>query len=472
MSFLGIDIGTTGTKAIVLDRNGQILGRAEANYPLSVPQPGWSEQEPEDWWTATRACMEQLEHLDIEAIGLAGQMHGAVFLDAELRVIRPAILWNDQRTVHEVAEIESVVGSDRIRALTLNPPLTGFQLPKLLWLRHQEPNSYERLRHLLLPKDFVRLRLTGALATDVSDASGTGAFDVRNRRWSEETLRALNLNGEIFPAVFESDMVTGHTNGGIPVVGGGGDQAASAIGTGAAAPGVVSISLGTSGVVFSAIDQPGEVMNDAIHMFCHANRAWHTMGVTLNCGGSLRWYRDTLRPGENYDQLAAEASEVVPGSEGLVFHPYLSGERCPHNDPSARALFYGASLAHRRAHFTRAVFEGATFGLADAFHALGAPATEVVATGGGARSTLWCQMLSDVLGIPCKRLVSDEGPALGAAMLAGVGVGAWADVHEAVKICVTPKDRLEPSGADYGPAYAQYRHLYRSIRDTQSLQVN
>lgn len=473
-TFLGIDVGTSGCKALLIDDSGRVLRQASAEYPILVPRPMWTEQNPEDWWAGVLACIAEIGEPNPDAIGLTGQMHGSVFLDADGRVVRPALLWNDQRTVEECAEIDRRVGADRLRTITRNPPLTGFQAPKVLWLRNHEPEAFARVRSVLLPKDFIRFRLTGAYATEVSDASGTGLLDVPGRQWSSEVLAALELPAEWFPEVFESDVVSARTRGvpgladGIPVVGGGGDQAAGAVGTGAVVPGVLSVSLGTSGVVFTALDSPEFDKAGAAHTFCHANRAWHAMGVMLSCGGALRWLRDTLYPGQSYDVIAEEASAVAAGAEGLTFLPYLTGERCPHNDPRARAGWMGLTLGHGRAHMARATFEGITFGLRDGFDllaGLGAKSDEVRLTGGGAKSAFWTQLIADTFGSRCVTLESDEGPAFGAAVLAGVGVGRWSDVAEACREVIRPKGAVEPQAEPAGASLIRYRDLYARTRD-------
>jgi len=463
---VGLDIGTSGCKALVVDENGAVLAQAHAEYPLSTPQPGWSEQDPEDWWAAAQACLAQVEPFD--AIGLSGQMHGSVFIDDAGQVIRPALLWNDQRTAQECALIDLVVGADRVREVTSNPPLTGFQLPKLLWLRRHEPNAYGRTRRVLLPKDFIRWRLTGKMGTEPSDASGTGCFHVRERRWATEMLQELEVDPELFPAVVESWSADAKTSEGVPVAAGGGDQAAGAVGTGAVVPGIVSVSLGTSGVVFVAQDEPIADPTGATHTFCHANGAWHRMGVMLSCGGSLRWFRDTLAPGTEYDALAAEAGSTAPGADGLRFRPYLAGERCPHNDPTLRGSFDGLSLSHRRGHLARAVFEGVTFGIVDCLRAVlpaerlpgidgGGPSETVLrVTGGGAKGRFWLQMLADATGLTCATLEADEGPAYGAALLAGVGVGVWPSVASACAATIRERGRVEPGEASYAEAYARF----------------
>jgi len=465
---LGIDVGTSGCKVLLIDETGSVLQQASAEYPLSVPRPMWSEQNPEDWWAGVQKCLSEFDLSSIDAIGVTGQMHGAVFLDADDQVIRPAILWNDQRTVAECQQIDQEVGADLVRAITCNPPLTGFQVPKLLWLRNHEPQNYSRVQSVLLPKDYIRFKLTGVKATEVSDASGTGVFDVPNRKWSSQMLKALDLPESFFPQCFESHVVTGKTTGGIPVVGGGGDQAAGAVGTGAVAPGVISVSLGTSGVVFTAIDDANYDKSGAAHTFCHANEKWHAMGVMLSCGGALRWYRDTLSQGMNYDQISAEAETTTPGSDGLIFLPYLTGERCPHNDPYARGAFAGLNLSHTHAHLSRAVFEGISFGLLDGLNlllGLGAQSDEIRVTSGGAKSRFWIQMLADVFGRPCSTLECDEGPAYGAAILAGVGIQLWPDVQTACRSTIRPKATIAPSGTDFSGLYVKYRQLYEKTRD-------
>ena len=470
---LGIDVGTSGCKVLLIDETGRILKQASAEYPLSTPRPGWSEQDPEDWWQGVRTCLERIGEPRPDAIGLTGQMHGAVFLDANDEVVRPAILWNDQRTVEECAEIDEAVGPETVRATTCNPPLTGFQAPKILWLRNHELSNYGRTRAVLLPKDYIRLRLTGHRATEVSDASGTGLFDVPNRRWALGMMAALDLDPMLFPSCGESALPTTRSRAvaglaeGIPVVGGGGDQAAAAVGTGAVVPGIVSVSLGTSGVVFTAIEKPEYDPSGAAHTFCHANGGWHAMGVMLSCAGALRWYRDAFMPGAGYDAISEEAAKAPPGCDGLTFLPYLTGERTPHNDPHARGAWAGISLSHTRAHFTRSIFEGATFGLREGFEALqalGARADELRVNGGGSKSALWLQILADVFRTPCTTLEVDEGPAFGAALLAGVGAEVWPDVASASRAAVRRKGIVEPSGADYEEAYARYKALYRATK--------
>jgi xylulokinase len=463
---LGIDVGTSGCKVLLIDESGRILKQAGREYPLLVPQPLWSEQNPEDWWAGVEACLAEIGEPNPDAIGLTGQMHGAV--------IRPAILWNDQRTVAECREIDHTVGKESVRRITCNPPLTGFQAPKVLWLRNHEPENFARVKQVLLPKDYIRYRLSGAFKTEVSDASGTGLLDVAARDWSQEMFQKLNLSPSWFPDVHESDEVTAHTNGagglsaGIPIVGGGGDQAAAAVGTGAVKPGVLSVSLGTSGVVFTSIPGASFDPGGAAHTFCHANRGWHAMGVMLSCGGALRWLRDTLYSGQEYDVVNAEAASVAPGAEGLIFLPYLTGERCPHNDPLARGGWNGLTLNHGRGHMARAVFEGVTFGLLDGLNllkGLGATGSQVRVTGGGAKSALWLQLLADAFEMPVVTLETDEGPAFGAALLAGVGTGIWTDVQGACEATVREKAETQQSGESYAKSYARYRALYPAVRE-------
>ncbi len=475
---LGIDVGTSGCKVLLIDETGRVLKQASAEYPLSIPAPNCSEQNPEDWWHGVQHCLEEIGEPNPDAIGLTGQMHGAVFLDANDEVIRPAILWNDQRTVEECAEIDQVVGAERVRAVTCNPPLTGFQLPKVLWLRNHELSNFQKLKSVLLPKDYIRFKLTGVKATEVSDASGTGLLDVPARNWSGEMMGMLELDPAMFPFCYESSAVSAKTNGtgglsaGIPVVGGGGDQAAGAVGTGAVEPGVISVSLGTSGVVFTAIDAPNYDPGGAAHTFCHANGGWHAMGVMLSCGGALRWYRDTLATGKTYDMIAADAYMSEVGAKGITFLPYLSGERCPHNDPIARGVFAGLNLGSTKSDISRAIFEGISYGLLDGMNlllGLGATAEEIRVTSGGAKSKFWVQMLADMFQKPCVTLESDEGPAMGAAILAGVGANVWPDVKSACREVIRTKSRFEPTSSLYAPGYKKYQALYASIKDWNRL---
>jgi xylulokinase len=459
-SLVGLDIGTTGVKALALSADGVVTGRAEEEYPLSTPRPGWAEQDPEDWVRAAEIALAQLGGGE-RSVGLSGQMHGLVVLDSEQRVLRPAILWNDQRTAAECAEIEERIGLGRLIELTGNRALPGFTAPKLLWLRRHEPEVYARVEHVLLPKDYVRLRLTGERATDAADASGTLLFDVSRRRWSEEVLAALELPEAWLPAAYESPDV--------PSAPGAGDQAAAALGVGVDRPGPLSVVLGTSGVVFAALPGFAADPQARVHAFCHAvPGGWHAMGVMLSAAGSLRWLRDAV--GGTYGELIGEAERWPPGAEGLTFLPYLQGERTPHADPNARGAFVGLTLRHDRGALVRAVLEGVAYGLRDSLEllrGLGVEADVGRASGGGARSDLWLRIVATVLDLPLERPVVEEGSAYGAALLAGVAAGSFADVHEAVEACVRTTGRTapEPSWRDaYEAGYARFRALYPALR--------
>ena len=461
-ALVGLDVGTTGIKAVAVSGDGTVLARAETAYPLSTPHPGWAEQDPEDW---RRGAEQALEELDVvpAALGLSGQMHGLVALDGADRVLRPAILWNDQRTAAECAEIESRVGRERLIQLTGNRALTGFTAPKLLWLRRHEPDVYSRIDSILLPKDYVRLRLVGERAIDVADASGTLLFDVAHRRWSEDVLHALDIPGSWLPPVFESPEVPGAP--------GAGDQAAAAIGVGADRPAAVSVVLGTSGVVFSALPAFAVDPQARAHVFCHAvPGAWHAMGVMLSAAGSLRWFRDAIGSRDGYETLLAEAERWPPTVERLSFLPYLAGERTPHADPDARGAFTGLSLRHDRGALVRAVLEGVAYGLRDSLELLrqlGVQPTVGRISGGGARSALWVRVLASVLQLRLERTEVDAGSAFGAALLAGVSAGMFADVHDAVERCVRIVDVVEPEpewAAAYEGGYERFRSLYPALR--------
>jgi xylulokinase len=452
---VGLDVGTTGVKAVAISPDGRVLAAASEEYALSTPHPGWAEQDPEDWWRAAQACLERLPkgHL-----GLSGQMHGLVVLDAEDRVLRPAILWNDQRTAAECAEIETRVGLERLIELTGNRALTGFTAPKLLWLRRHEPDTYARIRHVLLPKDYVRLRLTGENAIDAADASGTLLFDVAGRRWSDEVCAALEVPLEWLPTVHESTEIAGA-----------GDQAAAALGVGIASAGPVSVVLGTSGVVFAVLPAYAPDVRARVHVFCHAvPDTWHAMGVMLSAAGSFAWLRHAV--GADYGVLDDEAARWAPGTEGLLFAPYLAGERTPHADPDARGAFTGLSLRHDRGALARATLEGVAYGLRDSLELLrelGVDPKIGRASGGGARSDLWLHIVASVLGLPLERTESEEGSAFGAALLAGVRAGVFEDAADAVARCVRIRDRIEPDpdwSAAYERGYDRYRLLYPTLR--------
>ncbi len=461
---VGLDVGTSGVKALAISPDGHVVARAEEEYELSLPRPGWAEQDPEDWWRATERALAALP--PAAAIGLSGQMHGLVALDANDRVLRPAILWNDQRTAVECAEIEERIGLERLIELTGNRALPGFTAPKLLWLRRHEPDVYARIAHVLLPKDYIRLRLTGERATDVADASGTLLFDVARRRWSDDVLDALELPRAWLPDAFESTDVPGAP--------GAGDQAAGALGVGIDSPGPVSVVLGTSGVVFAVLPSFAADPQARVHAFCHAvPGAWHAMGVMLNAAGALRWLRESVLR-QPYEELLEEAARWEPGVEGLQFQPYLAGERTPHADPAARAAFVGLSLRHDAGAMTRAVLEGVAYGLRDCFELLrelGVEADAGRVSGGGARSELWLRIVASVLGIPLERTVVEEGAAFGAALLAGVRAGVYADVHEAIERAVHVRDVVEPDPAwrgAYDEGYARYRRLYPALRPLEA----
>jgi len=454
---VGLDVGTSGVKAIAVSAPGEVLARAEHAYPASSPHPGWSEQDPEDWWRAAEAALADLRVKPV-GVGFSGQMHGLVALDAERRVLRPAILWNDQRTAAECAEIEERVGFDRLVELTGNRALTGFTAPKLLWLRRHEPEVYARIRHVLLPKDYVRLRLEGTLAIDAADASGTLLFDVVRRRWSEEVLDVLELPAAWLPPVSESTEI-----------GGAGDQAAGALGVGVDRPGPLSVVLGTSGVVFAVLERYAADPQARLHTFCHAlPETWHAMGVMLSAAGSLGWLRGVV--GGDFATLVEEAAAWPPGTEGLLFQPYLTGERTPYADPAARAAFAGLTVRHDRGALARAVLEGVAYGLRDSLELLRAVGVDVDRgriSGGGGRSGLWTEIVATVLGLPLERTAVDEGAAYGAALLAGVRAGVFADAHEAVDACVRVTAVVEPNAAwadAYADGYDRYGRLYPALR--------
>lgn len=486
--FLGIDSSTTGVKALLIDEAGNVTGTATSELPLSTPKPLWSEQDPADWWqgtvTSIRRVLSQtgLSGHDVTAVGLTGQMHGLTILDEAGQVLRPAMLWNDQRTGAECDDIRERLGQANLIKITGNDALTGFTAPKILWVKKHEPDIYARIKHILLPKDYVRFQLTGAYATDRAGGAGTLLFDLARRDWSSEVLTALDIPAGWLPPTHEGPQVTGQVSpeaadatglkAGTPVVGGGGDQAAQAVGVGAVQPGIIALTLGTSGVVFASTGEPFIEPEGRLHAFCHAvPDRWHLMGVMLSAAGSLRWYRDTVAAGTDFDTLLAPAADAPPGSEGLLFLPYLTGERTPHPDPLARGAFVGLTIRHTQAHLTRAVLEGVAFGLRDSFELIKsaglAEIKQVRVSGGGARSALWRQILADVFQAELVTVNTTEGAAYGAALLAGVGAGTWPDVDTACEttINVTGSTAPTPAGiAHYEPFYAQYRQLYPALR--------
>jgi xylulokinase len=485
---LGIDVGTTGSKALLINEAGAVVANATTEYPMLTPRPLWAEQNPADWWAATvtsiRRVLEKAnaDAAEVAAVGLTGQMHGLVLLDAQGNVLRPCIMWNDQRTAAECAAITETVGREKVLQLTGNPVLPGFTAPKVLWVRQHEPGVYGRIATILLPKDYVRYRLTHGFFSEVSDASGTSLFDVGCRGWSDEMLHALDIPRAWLPEVTESPVASATVSSraaretgllaGTPVVGGGGDQAAQAVGTGIVVEGVVSATLGTSGVVFAASDTYRLEPEGKLHAFCHAvPDKWHLMGVVLSAAGSLQWYRDTFAPNTPFDELVSEAETVPAGSEGLLYLPYLTGERTPHADPHARGAWVGLTVRHSRAHLTRSVLEGVAFALKDSFTLISqaglGQVEQVRVSGGGARSSLWRQIMADVLAAPLATVNTTEGAAYGAALLAGVGAGLFADIAAACKTSVQVIGQTMPgmNAAIYADYYPRYQALYPALAE-------
>jgi xylulokinase len=495
---LGIDVGTGGTRALVIDESGSVIASATADHqPFASPQTGWAEQDPDNWWHAcTAAVPRALEAAGIDgaavaAIGLSGQMHGATLLDDRGSVVRPALIWCDQRTQAECDAITDRIGAARLIELTSNPALTGFTLPKLLWVRTHEPDAWARVRHVLLPKDFIRFKLTGRHATDVADASGTLLFDVGGRRWSAAMLDAMDIDPELLPEVFESPQITGVVSdegaaatglrAGTPVVAGGGDQAAGAVGMGIVQPGVVSATIGTSGVVFAATDRPALDPQGRVHTFCHAVPGrWHVMGVTQAAGLSLRWFRDRFGSGPDdgrdpYERLSDEARDVPPGADGVLWAPYLMGERTPHLDAGARAALVGLAASHDRSHIIRAILEGVAFSLRDSLEILRemqVPVTAIRVGGGGARSALWRQIQADVYEHAVETVDAEEGAAYGAALLAGVGAGVWPDVDRACAAVVRIASHTDPdpeAARVLAACYRAFTRLYPALRTVRGV---
>lgn len=490
---LGIDVGTGGTRALILDERGAVVSSAtEDHQPFASPQIGWAEQNPDDWWRACgiavrRALAQAKLHKEkdqISCVGLSGQMHGAVLLDEQDRVVRPALIWCDVRTEKQCRELTAQVGADKLIQLTCNPALTNFTLTKCLWVRENEPENWRRVRSVMLPKDYVRFRLTGERATDVADASGTLLLDVANRRWSKALLNLVQMDESLLPRLYESPEICGQISNagaeatglkeGTPVVAGAGDQAAGAIGMGIVSPGAVSATIGTSGVVLAATDRPALDSQGRVHTFCHAVPGrWIAMGVTQAAGLSLRWFRDQFGSGnrqQSYESLTAEAAKAPPGCDGLLWAPYLMGERTPYLDPAARGMLVGLTASHTRAHVIRAILEGVAFSLRDTFtifREMEVPVTRIRLGGGGARSPLWRQIQADIYGQPVETVAAEEGAAHGAAILAGIGAKIWPSVDEACQSVVRAVERISPDPKNSlasQKSYAVYRRIYPAMK--------
>lgn len=485
--FIGMDISTTSAKAIIIDETGDVKAIGSTSQPISQPYPLWSEQNPSDWWDGMVSSIQSalkdsnLSGDDIAAVGLTGQMHGMVMLDEAGEVLRPSILWNDQRTQKQCDEMTEAVGFSRLIELTGNRALPGFTAPKILWVKEHEPDIYAKCAQVLLPKDYIRYKLTGTYATDLAGAAGTSLLNVANRQWSDDVLEMLDIPREWMPPVHEGTQITGEISAetakitglsaGTPVVGGGGDQAAGAVGMGCVTPEKIGVTVGTSGVVFAPLANYAFEPDGRLHAFCHAvPNQWHFMGVMLSAAGSLQWYHDTLAPDSSFDDLLAEAVDIPAGSEGLYFLPYLTGERTPHPDPLARGAFVGLTSRHTRGHMTRAVLEGVAFGIKDMFELIanaGLPDSfEVRISGGGAKSPIWQQIIADVLQAPLVNVNTTEGGAFGAALLAAVGVGAFPDVASACEATINTGDEVQPSenAAVYQEHYAIYHQLYPMLK--------
>lgn len=495
---IGVDIGTSGTKTVLFDTKGNTIASATEEYPMYQPNIGWAEQNPEHWWKAALQSLSEaikksaINPADIKGVGLSGQMHGLVMLDEENKVIRNSIIWCDQRSEKECKEITEKVGEQRLLEITANPALTGFTAAKLLWVRNNEPENYNKIKKVMLPKDYIRFMLTGEFATEVSDASGMQFLDIKKRCWSDEVLEKLEIDKKWLCKVYESCEVTGHVTAsaarltglpeGVIVAGGAGDQAAGAVGNGIVKKGVISSTIGTSGVVFAHMEKMEVDMKGRVHTFCHAvPGCWHVMGVTQGAGLSLNWFRDNFcieekRTGElmqvdPYVLMDKEAELIEAGSKGIIYLPYLMGERTPHLDPNARGVFFGLSAAHTKAHMIRSIMEGVTYSLRDCLgiiREMGVDETQVRASGGGGRSKLWRQMQADMFKTPIYTTNSSEGPALGVAILAGVAAGIYKDVQSACEAIITVKDEIKPdlnTGAAYDKYYEIYKNLYINLKN-------
>ncbi len=498
MKFLGIDVGTGGTRAVVVDTEGRVTSSATVEHvPFASPQTGWAEQDPRDWWRASTLAIREVlrkENADeIGAVGLSGQMHGAVLLGARDEVLRSSIIWCDQRTGAQCMAITKMIGPERLIEFTCNPALTGFTLPKMLWVREFEPDIWREVRSVMLPKDYVRLRLSGEKATDVADASGTLLFDVAGRKWSEQMLSASEIDVRLLPRVYESPEVTGTVSKSgaeatglherTLIIAGGGDQAAGAVGMGIVRAGTVSATIGTSGVVFAATDKPALDPKGRVHTFCHAVPGrWHVMGVTQGAGLSLRWFRDQFGAGaedgrDPYERLTEEAVRVSPSASGLIWTPYLMGERTPHLDPDARAALVGLTASHTRAHVVRAILEGVAFSLRDTFEIfkeMNVPVAEIRLGGGGARSKLWRQIQADVYGREVETVQAEEGAAFGAALLAGVGAAAWPSVDAACDAVVRIACTVEPNAESVkilDRQYEKFQRVYPALRPLENIEL-
>lgn len=472
---IGVDIGTSGTKTVLFDENGNKIRSKTVEYPMYQPKNGWAEQNPEDWYNAVYETLKfvsegiENENDKICGIGLSGQMHGLVMLDKDGEVIRPSIIWCDQRTEKECKEITSLVGKERLIEITANPALTGFTASKILWVRNNEPENYAKCAKILLPKDYIRYRLTGVFATEVSDASGMQLLDVPNRCWSDEVLEKLSIDKSLLAPVYESVEVTGKVTGigileGVPVVGGAGDNAAAAVGSGVVESGKAFTTIGTSGVVYAHTDKPVIDKGGRVHTFCCAvPNKWHVMGVTQGAGLSLKWFRTNFAESLSYKEIDELASEVKIGAESLIYLPYLMGERTPHLDPNARGVFFGISAMHEKKHFLRAVMEGVTYSLRDCLEVLkemDIPLSDMVAVGGGGTSALWREMLCGTFNLPVKTIEAGEGPALGVAILAGVGTGIYPSVEDACRKLIKFTDPHKPQNVE---EYEKYYRIFASI---------